>query len=119
MPRFSAVRVLLVMIIWVGPLGSFCAVVIPDVISALKILYGLLALALVVPQVARFYPSNVSTEAAMAAIVTGVSTTILIQLKTNLTGFGMLSLVISGVILVTAGLVVFAFFVNTSGERSE
>jgi len=79
------------------------------VISALKIFYGLLTLALLIPLVAGLYPVKVSSDAAMTDIVTGVSTTILIQLKTNWTCFGMLSLVVSGVIFVTAALVVLAF----------
>lgn len=71
-----------------GTLGVFLAIAMHDVISALKIFYGLLTVSLLVPLVAGLYWSKVSSQAAMASILMGISMTLLIQLTTNGTGSG-------------------------------
>jgi SSS family solute:Na+ symporter len=62
-----------------GAVGVLLAVVIPTVVSALTIFYSLLAVSLFVPVVGGLYSRRAGSREALAAIVTGVVTLLVVR----------------------------------------
>ena len=74
-----------------GVLGILLAVVLPSVVAAVSIFYGLIAVALLVPVLAGLYSPRAQTAAAVAAIASALAITVLTIAATNGHGFGILS----------------------------
>jgi SSS family solute:Na+ symporter len=74
-----------------GLLGVGLAILLPTIISALTIFYGLLAVALFVPLILGLYWQRVSARAALLSIMGGVATTLLVDRWTAGQGWGVLS----------------------------
>ena len=71
-----------------GVVGILLATVLPSIIAAVTIFYGLIAVALFVPVVAGVYTRGVLTPAALTSIVAAVATTLILIRTTNGHGFG-------------------------------
>jgi len=74
-----------------GLLGVALAVLLPSIISALTIFYGLLAVALFMPLLLGLYWRSVSARAALVSILGAVPATLLIDYWTSGQGWGILS----------------------------
>jgi SSS family solute:Na+ symporter len=74
-----------------GILGVGLAILLPSIISALTIFYGLLAVALFVPLVLGLYWRRVSARAALLSILGAVPTTLLVDHWTAGQGWHILS----------------------------
>ncbi|QNI37282.1 sodium:solute symporter family protein [Edaphobacter albus] len=74
-----------------GVVGILLAAVLPSIIQAVSIFYGLIAVALFVPVVAGLYSRRVLAPAAMCSIVAALSATVLTIRLTHGAGVGVLS----------------------------
>jgi SSS family solute:Na+ symporter len=74
-----------------GVLGIVLASVLPSIIAAVSIFYGLIAVALFVPVVAGLYSQRVLSSAAMASIVCALVATLVTMRVTDGRGIGVLS----------------------------
>jgi SSS family solute:Na+ symporter len=90
-----------------GVIGILLAAVLPSIIAAVSIFYGLIAVALFVPVVAGLYSRRVLSSAAMASILCAIAATIVTMRVTHNLGVGILSPQAIGI--ATAAIVMFAF----------
>jgi len=90
-----------------GILGILLASVLPSIIAAVSIFYGLIAVALFVPVMAGLYSRRVLSSAAMASIVCAIAATILTMRITHNRGVGVLSPQAVGI--ATAAIVMLGF----------
>ena len=74
-----------------GVLGILLAMLLPSVITAVKIFYGLLAVALSAPVVLGLYWRKANARGALASIAAAVITTLAISRSTQGNGFWLLS----------------------------
>jgi SSS family solute:Na+ symporter len=74
-----------------GVLGILLAAVLPSIIAAVSIFYGLIAVALFVPVVAGLYSQRVLSGAAITSILSAVAVTVLIMRLTGNRGLGLFS----------------------------
>ena len=113
--------------LWVSRLTSICAgvagialaVVLPSIIQAVSIFYGLIAVALFVPVLAGLYSKRVLAPAALSSIVAALTATLLAMRLTSGAGVGMLSP--QGIGIATAALVMISFrlFAPATNKRAE
>ena len=90
-----------------GILGIVLASVLPSIIAAVSIFYGLIAVALFVPVVAGLYSRRVLSGAAIASILSAVTVTVVTMRLTGNRGVGLLSPQAIGI--ATAALVMVGF----------
>ena len=77
--------------VFAGVLGVLLAGVLPSVIAAVSIFYGLLAVSLFVPVLFGLFWSRVSARAALVSIAGAVLTTVVVIRTTHGQGWGILS----------------------------
>jgi SSS family solute:Na+ symporter len=90
-----------------GVLGILLATVLPSIIAAVSIFYGLIAVALFVPVVAGLYSQRVLSGAAITSILSALLVTLVTMRFTGNRGIGWLSPQAIGI--VTAALVMVSF----------
>lgn len=90
-----------------GLIGILLATVLPSIIAAVSIFYGLIAVALFVPVLTGVYTRGVLSKAAFTSIVLAVGTTLVVLRGTGGRGYGWLSPQAIGI--VTAALVMLLF----------
>ena len=90
-----------------GALGILLAAVLPSIIAAVSIFYGLLAVALFVPVIAGLYSRKVLQSAAMASILFALSATLVTVRVTHGSGVGILSPQAIGILAGAAVMLVF------------
>lgn len=90
-----------------GIVGIVLAALLPSIIAAVTIFYGLIAVALFVPVVAGIYIRGVLTPAALTSILAAVATTLILIHTTGGRGFGWASPQAIGI--ATAALVMILF----------
>jgi SSS family solute:Na+ symporter len=100
-----------------GVLGIVLATVLPSIIAAVTIFYGLIAVSLFVPVVAGLYSRRVLSSAALASIISAVAATILTMQLTRNHGVGILSPQAIGIL--TAAVVMIGFRVFHPGRAED
>jgi SSS family solute:Na+ symporter len=100
-----------------GVLGIVLATVLPSIIAAVTIFYGLIAVSLFVPVVAGLYSRRVLSSAALASILSAVAATILTMQVTPHHGFGLLSPQAIGIL--TAAIVMIGFRIFHPGRAED
>jgi SSS family solute:Na+ symporter len=100
-----------------GVLGILLATVLPSIIAAVSIFYGLIAVSLFVPVVAGLYSRRVLSSAAIASILSAVTATVVVMRLTQNHGFGLLSPQAIGIL--TAAVVMLGFRVLHPGQAEE
>ena len=90
-----------------GVLGVGLAILLPSVVTALKVFYSLLTVVLVVPLLAGLYLKFPSARAAMIAMIASPGVALLAHLLTDGRGLGVLNPVALGII---AGVAVMGIF---------
>ncbi len=88
-----------------GAAGTLAAILLPSVIDALTIFYGLLSVALFVPLLAGLYWQRPTAAAALATMALSVALTLAVHLATNGRGWSILTPFAIGIL---AGCVVMA-----------
>jgi SSS family solute:Na+ symporter len=115
--------------LWVSRFTSVCAgvagialaVVLPSIIQAVSIFYGLIAVALFVPVLAGLYATRVLAPAALSSIVAALTATLLAMRLTSGAGVGMLSPQVIGIATAAIVMISFRLFApatNTSAEET-
>lgn len=105
-----------------GIAGIFFAAVLPSIISAVSIFYGLIAVALFVPVIAGLYSRRVLSVAALSSIFAALAVTLVAMRFTDGKGLGLFSSQAIGI--ATAALVMIGFRVlapvriATSSEKT-
>jgi len=99
-----------------GLLGVLLALLLPNVVSALQIFYGMLTAALFVPLVFGLYWKRPTSHAALAAIVAGVASTSCLQAFGKGTGFGLLSPVACGILAAAVTMTLVALWQNSAPD---
>ncbi len=107
-------RVTRIVSIAAGLLGVLLALWLPNVVSALRIFYGLLTVALFVPLVFGLYWRRPRPHAALAAIAAGVTSTSYMHAFRNGAGFGLLSPTACGILAAGVTMTFVAFLQNTA-----
>ena len=97
-----------------GLFGVLLALLLPNVVSALQIFYGLLTVALFVPLVFGLYWERPRSHAALAAIVAGVASTSCLQAFGKGAGLGLLSPVACGILAAAATMTFLALWQNSA-----
>jgi SSS family solute:Na+ symporter len=119
-PNISQQRLLVasrVASVGAGVLGIVLATVLPSIIAAVTIFYGLIAVSLFVPVVAGLYSRRVLSSAALASILSAVAATILTMQLTGNHGVGILSPQAIGIL--TAAVVMIGFRVFHPGRAED
>jgi solute:Na+ symporter, SSS family len=93
-----------------GVLGILLAAVLPSIIAAVSIFYGLIAVALFVPVVAGLYSQRVLSGAAITSILSAVAVTVVTMHLTGNRGVGWLSPQTIGIATAALVMVGFRFF---------
>ncbi len=101
-----------------GALGVVVAIMIPTVIAALQIFYGLLTTGLFVPLVFGLYWTRPDSRAALAAILVSVPGAVLLQFLTSGKGYGVLSPVALGILMAAASYVYVALCLSKPAVRN-
>ncbi len=97
-----------------GILGIMLAIVLPSIIAAISIFYGLIAVALFVPVLAGLYSNRVLPVAAVSSILSAVGATLLAGALTHGQGVGVISPQAIGIL--TAAVVMIGFRVFSPGQ---
>lgn len=97
-----------------GVVGIVFAIVLPSIIAAISIFYGLIAVALFVPVLAGLYSRRVLPVAAVSSILSAVCATLLIGALTHGQGVGLASPQAIGILI--AALVMIGFRVLSPGK---
>jgi SSS family solute:Na+ symporter len=97
-----------------GVLGILLATVLPSIIAAISIFYGLIAVSLFVPVVAGLYSRRVLSSAAIASILSAIAATVITISVTHGQGIGTLSPQAIGIL--TAAAVMIGFRVLHPGH---
>lgn len=90
-----------------GVLGIVFAIVLPSIIAAVQLFYGLIAVVLFVPVLTGLYSRRVLSSAALSSIFAALAATIITMRLTHGSGFGLMSPQAIGI--ATAALVMLAF----------
>jgi SSS family solute:Na+ symporter len=106
----SLLAVTRIVAVLAGAAGVMLAVLLPNVVAALQIFYGLLTTALFVPLVFGLYSKKPDARAALAAIIAGVGTTLCLEIFNEQKGIGILSPVACGIVLAAAMIWLVAVF---------
>ena len=93
-----------------GVLGILLAIVLPSIIAAISIFYGLIAVALFVPVLAGLYSKRVITSAAIASILSALAATLISIEMTGGRGVGLLSPQAIGILIAAAVMIGFRVF---------
>jgi SSS family solute:Na+ symporter len=99
-----------------GIIGILLAVILPSIIAAVQIFYGLIAVALFVPVLAGLYSKRVLPVAALSSIFAALTSTLTTIRLTHGVGVGVLSPQAIGI--VTAALVMIAFRIFASAAST-
>lgn len=97
-----------------GVAGILLAIVLPSIIAAISIFYGLIAVSLFVPVIAGLYSKRVLSSAAVASILSAIAATVIAIWTTNGQGVGILSPQAIGIL--TAAAVMIGFRVLHPGH---
>lgn len=97
-----------------GILGILLAAILPSIIAAVSIFYGLIAVSLFVPVMAGLYSRRVLSSAAMASILCAIAATVLTMRLTNSQGVGVFSPQAIGI--ATAAIVMLGFRIFHPGR---
>lgn len=97
-----------------GIVGIVFAIMLPSIIAAISIFYGLIAVALFVPVLAGLYSKRVLPVAAVSSILSAVCATLIIGALTHGQGVGLASPQALGIL--TAALVMIGFRVFSPGQ---
>lgn len=100
-----------------GVAGILLAIVLPSIIAAISIFYGLIAVALFVPVLAGLYSKRVLSSAAVSGIVCAIAATVFTIVATGGRGIGILSPQAVGILV--AAVVMIGFRVLHPGRRRE
>jgi SSS family solute:Na+ symporter len=100
-----------------GVLGILLAIVLPSIIAAVKIFYGLIAVSLFVPMIAGLYSQRVLSSAALTSIAAALIATIATMLVTGGRSLGLLSPEAVGI--VTAAIVMIGFRIFNPGHAEQ
>ena len=100
-----------------GLLGMGLAVLLPSIITAVSIFYGLIAVSLFVPVLAGLYSRRVLSPAAIAGIVCAIAATLLTMRVTGNRGVGLFSPQAIGI--ATAAVVMLGFRIFHPGRARE
>jgi len=100
-----------------GALGIMLAVLLPSVIAAVKIFYGLLAVSLFAPVVLGLYWKSATSRAALASIAGAVGVTLAVSQFTRGEGFWFLSPQAIGIAAAFVILVVTSKIFSAANER--
>jgi SSS family solute:Na+ symporter len=100
-----------------GVIGILLATILPSIIAAVSIFYGLIAVSLFVPVIAGLYSRRVLSAAALASIVCAIISTVATIRLTQGHGVGVLSPQAIGI--ATAALVMLGFRVLHPGKAEE
>jgi len=101
-----------------GIVGVLLAAVLPSIIAAVSIFYGLIAVALFVPVLAGLYSRRVLAPAALSSIVAALAATLATTRLTHGAGVGVFSPQAIGIL--TAGMVMVGFHIGApSAPASE
>ncbi len=93
-----------------GVVGILLATVLPSIIAAVSIFYGLIAVALFVPVVAGIYARGLLSLAALTSIFAAVAATLLTIHQTSGHGFGWLSPQAIGILTAAVVMLLFRAF---------
>jgi solute:Na+ symporter, SSS family len=97
-----------------GVVGILLATVLPSIIAAVSIFYGLIAVSLLVPVLAGLYSKRVLSSAAVGSILSAIATTLFVMRVTGGRGFGIFSPQAIGIL--TGAVVMIAFHVLHPGH---
>ena len=97
-----------------GILGILLAAILPSIIAAVSIFYGLIAVSLFVPVMAGLYSRRVLSSAAMASILCAIAATVLTMRLTHNQGVGVFSPQAIGI--ATAAIVMLGFRIFHPGR---
>jgi solute:Na+ symporter, SSS family len=97
-----------------GTLGILLAMILPSIITAVSIFYGLIAVSLLVPVLAGLYSRRVLSSAAIASIVAALAATLTTISFTHGQGFGIFSPQAIGI--ATAAIVMLGFRIFHPGH---
>jgi solute:Na+ symporter, SSS family len=114
----SLLAVTRVVAVLAGAAGVMLAVLLPNVVAALQIFYGLLTTALFVPLVFGLYWKKPDARAALAAIIAGVGTTLSLEVFNERKGIGILSPVACGIVLAAAMMWLVTVFSREQANRN-
>src|SRR5215469_9502551 len=98
-------------VVGAGIAGIVLAAVLPSIIAAVSIFYGLIAVSLFVPVIAGLYSRRVLQTAALASIFAALTATVVTMRLTHGGGFGVLSPQAIGIL--TAAVVMVGFRVSS------
>jgi SSS family solute:Na+ symporter len=97
-----------------GVAGTLLSIVLPSIIAAISIFYGLIAVSLLVPVVAGLYSRRVLSSAAVASILSAIAACVITIWVTNGQGIGIFSPQAIGIL--TAAAVMIGFRVLHPGQ---
>ena len=97
-----------------GTVGIVVAIMLPSIIAAISIFYGLIAVSLFVPVVAGLYSRRVLSTAAVASILCAIAATVIVICVTHGQGIGIFSPQAIGIL--TAAVVMIGFRVLHPGQ---
>lgn len=97
-----------------GIAGIGLAILLPSIIAAVSIFYGLIAVALLVPVVAGVYSSRARSIGAIASILCALASTAIVMRLTHARGFGLFSPQAIGI--ATAAIVMLGFVRFSSAD---
>jgi solute:Na+ symporter, SSS family len=100
-----------------GVLGILLAAVLPSIIAAVQIFYGLIAVSLFVPVMAGLYSRRVLSAAATASILSALAATLITMRATANHGIGVLSPQAIGIL--TAAVVMIGFRIIHPGYATD
>ncbi|RSL15021.1 SSS family solute:Na+ symporter [Edaphobacter aggregans] len=101
-----------------GVLGLLLAIVLPSIIAAVKIFYGLIAVSLFVPVIAGLYSKRVLSSAALTSIAAALIATLATMLVTGGRGLGLLSPEAVGIGTAAAVMIGFRIFYPRRAEQN-
>ena len=102
-----------------GVIGILLATVLPSIIAAVSIFYGLIAVALFVPVIAGVYARGVFTSAALTSIALAVGTTFAVIRMTAGHGYGWVSPQAIGIGTAAVVMILFRVFQPRGSVRAE
>jgi SSS family solute:Na+ symporter len=114
----SLLAVTRVVAVLAGGAAVTLAILLPSVVAALQIFYGLLTTALFVPLVFGLYWKAPDALAALASITAGVGTTLCLEIFNDRQGIGILSPVACGILLAAAVMALVTILRRSQANRN-
>ncbi|WP_051978359.1 sodium:solute symporter family protein [Edaphobacter aggregans] len=121
-PGVSQQRLLMVsriILIGAGIAGILLAAILPSIIAAVSIFYGLIAVSLFVPVLAGLYSRRVLSAAALSSIFAALAATLVTMRLTHGVGFGVLSPQAIGILTAAIVMVAFRVFAPVSPKPAD